>query len=145
MSEQRPRAMTRPATPAIAGPLTLGHEQRPRREQDPRVRRSLILALVSSALLVAGGLGLVAIRVEQVELTYRVDALRAERARAEQLQQQLAIEIATLQAPGRVESRARQLGMVEPGRDQVRLAREFVPTVSGTAAASLTTAEALVR
>ncbi len=137
--------MTRLANPAVAGPYTLAHEQHLNREPDPRVRRSMLAALVCSALLVAGGLGIVAIRVEQVELTYRVDALRAERARTERLIQQLGIELATLEAPGRVESRARQLGLIAPARDQVRLAREFVPTVSGTAAASLASSEALVR
>jgi cell division protein FtsL len=124
----------------------LARSQRPEREPDPRVRRSLVAALVAAMLVVAVGLGVVAIRVEELQLAYRLDALRAERARAERLIQQLDIEIATLKAPARVESRAQQLGLVVPSREQVRLAREYVPGVtSGTAAAHLQRAEALVR
>ena len=107
--------------------------------------RSLVVALLCSALLVAGGLGVAALRVQQVHLAYRLDALRAERARTEQLIRQLEVEIATLQSPGRLESRARQLGMTAPTREQVRLAREYVSSGSGTAAAQVAGAEALVR
>jgi hypothetical protein len=40
-----------------------------------------------------------------------------------------------LQSPGRIEQRARQLGLVTPDRTQVRLAREYVPAGTGLAAA----------
>ncbi|MBI2218636.1 MAG: cell division protein FtsL [Candidatus Rokubacteria bacterium] len=119
--------------------------QRPHREPDPRVRRSLLVALVGTVLVVGLGLGLVAIRVREVQLAYRIDALRAERERIEQLVQQLGVEVATLKAPARVETRARQLGLVAPSLEQVRLAREYVPGAPGTAAARLERAEAVVR
>jgi hypothetical protein len=119
--------------------------QRPQREQDPRVRRSFLTALAGAALLVAVGLGLVALRVHDVELAYRLDALRAEQARTMKLIRELEIEIATLRAPSRLESRARALGMTAPAHNQVRLAREYVPTATGTAAARVVTNEAVVR
>jgi cell division protein FtsL len=119
--------------------------QRLYREQDPRVRRSLVVALLSSALLVAAGLGVAALRVHQIQLAYRLDSLRADRARTERLVRQLEVEIATLRSPSRLESRARQLGMTAPTREQVRLAREYVPSGRGTAAAQVAGTEAFVR
>jgi cell division protein FtsL len=119
------------------------------------VRRSLVAALVAAVLVIAGGLALVALRVEQVQLAYRLDALGAERARADRLVRQLEIEVATLGAPNRLESRARQLGLVAPSPEQVRLAREYLPAASGlvgaadgtdaVAAATVAGVEALVR
>ena len=96
------------------------------REQDPRVRRSLAAALVVSTLLVGGALGVVGVRVQQVRLAYELDALRGERAKTETLIRQLEVEVATLRSPGRLDARARQLGMSAPAPDQVRLAREYV-------------------
>jgi cell division protein FtsL len=129
--------------------------QRPHRERDPRARRSLVAAFAAAALVVAGGLGLVALRLEQVQLAYRLDALGTERARAERLVRQFEVEVATLRAPSRLASRARQLGLITPSPEQVRLAREYVPAASGTvagaggpgavAAATVAGSEALVR
>ena len=120
--------------------------QRLHREQDPRVRRSLGAALALSAVLVGSALGVVGLRVQQVHLAYQLDALRGERARTEVLLRQLEIEIATLRSPGRVETRARQLGMTVPGREQVRLAREYVTGgASGVASARLVKAETATR
>ncbi len=121
------------------------NEQRLHREQDPRVRRSLAVALACAGLLVLAGLGLVGLRVEHVQLAYRLDALRTERARSERLIRQLEVQVDTLRAPGRLEARARDLGLTTPARDQVRLAREYVPTGTGTAAAHVAGTEALVR
>ena len=121
------------------------NEQRLHREQDPRVRRSLAVALACAGLLVLAGLGLVALRIEHVQLAYRLDALRTERARSERLIRQLEVQVDTLRAPGRLEARARDLGLTTPARDQVRLAREYVPTGTGTAAARVAGTEALVR
>ena len=101
------------------------------REQDPRVRRSLAAALVVSTLLVGGALGVVGVRVQQVRLAYELDALRGERAKTETLIRQLEVEVATLRSPGRLDARARQLGMSAPARDQVRLAREYVAGSAG--------------
>ena len=121
------------------------NEQRLHREQAPRVRRSLAAAVACASVLVLSGLGIVALRIEHVQLAYRVDALRTERARTERLLRQLEVEVDTLRAPGRLESHARQLGLTTPARDQVRLAREYVSTGTGTAAARVAGTEAIVR
>ena len=108
--------------------------QRLHREPDPRVRRVLGVALATSALLVAGALTVVGVRLEQVHLAYRLDTLRGERMRAAETIRQLEIEVATLRSPSRLETRARQIGLVAPARDQVRLAREYVSAGTGLAA-----------
>ena len=118
--------------------------QRLHREPDPRVRRSFAAALALSAVLVVVALLLVGLRVQQVHLAYRLDALRAERARTETLIRQLEIEVATLRSPVRVDQRARQLGLTAPAPDQVRLAREYVTGTTGLAAAQRNRVEAAV-
>ena len=120
--------------------------QRLHRDVDPRVRRSLALALLCSAVVVLALLVVVGLRVQQVHLAYRLDGLRQDRARVEALVRQLEIEIATLRSPGRVESRARQLGMTVPEREQVRVAREYVAGgASGLASARLVQADRVTR
>ena len=120
--------------------------QRLHRDPDPRMRRSLAAALLCSALLVVGFLGVVFLRVQQVHLAYQLDTLRGERGRIEVRLRELEIEVATLRSPGRVETRARQLGMTVPGREQVRQAREYVPGGSnGMAAARVVRSESLIR
>ena len=109
--------------------------QRLHREQDPRVRRALVGALLVSAALVCGALGVVGLRVQQVHLAYQLERLHQERTAVETAIRQLEVEVATLRAPARVEQRARQLGLTVPDRQQVRLAREFVPAGTGLAAA----------
>jgi len=108
--------------------------QRLHHEPDPRVRRSLVVALATAALLAAGALTVVGVRVEQVNLAYRLDALRSESGRAREMIRQLEVEVATLRSPSRIESRARQIGLVAPARDQVRLAKEYVAGGTGLAA-----------
>jgi cell division protein FtsL len=110
-------------------------QQRLHREQDPRVRRSLIAALLVSAALVCGALGVVGLRVQQVHLAYQFDRLQQERAAVEAAIRQLEVEVSMLRAPARMEQRARQLGLEAPDRQQVRLAREYVPAGTGLAAA----------
>ena len=110
-------------------------QQRLHREHDPRVRRSLVVALAGALLLVVAGLVVVGLRVQQVHLVYQLDALRAERARTEVLLRQLEVEVATLRSPARLATRARQLGLAAPDRGQVRLAREYVTSTTGLAAA----------
>lgn len=109
------------------------NEQRLHRDHDPRARRVLVAALAAAALLVGAALAVVGMRVQQVHFAYRLDELRVQRARAEGNVRQLEIEVATLRSPGRVEARARQLGMVAPARDQIRLAREYVTGSTGLA------------
>ena len=111
------------------------NRQRLTREQDPRVRRSLVAAFVVSALLVMGALGVVGLRVQQVHLAYQVERLHRERAELHTMLRQLEVEVATLKSPGRVEQRARQLGLVSPERAQIRLAREYTAAGTGLAAA----------
>ena len=120
-------------------------QQKLHREQDPRARRSAAALLLCSMVLVALALGVVALRIEQVHLGYRLDALRAERARTDVLIRRLEVELATLRSPGRLEQRARQLGMTAPSLAQVKLAREFVPGQSGLAAARQARLEAQLR
>jgi cell division protein FtsL len=109
--------------------------QRLHRETDRRVRRGLVVAFGVSAALVIAAIVVVALRVQQVQLAYRLDAMRADRARVETLIRQLEVEVATLRSPLRVEQRARQLGLTVPAREQVRLAREYVTGTTGLAAA----------
>jgi len=110
-------------------------DQRLYREPDRRVRRSLVVALATAALLAAGALTVVGVRIEQVHLAYRLDSLRSERGRAQDRIRQLEIEVATLRSPGRIEARARQIGLVVAARDQIRLAKEYVAGGTGLAAA----------
>ena len=118
-------------------------DQRLHREPDPRVRRSLVVGLATSALLVAGALTVVGIRVEQIHIAYRLDAIKTDRGRAEDRIRQLEIEVATLSSPSRIEARARQIGLVAAGRDQIRLAKEYV--AGGTGLAADTTRAASLR
>ena len=117
-----------------------GHEHRARqheavrrhRESDRRRLRSMANAVVGAGLAVTLVLGVVGLRVQQVRLSYRLDALRQARADIEETNRRLRVEMATLKSLSRIEGKARtELGMVAPGRDQVRLAREFVPGGGG--------------
>jgi len=120
--------------------------QRLHRDPDPRLKRSLAAALLCSAAFVIALLIVVGLRVQQVHLAYQLDALRAERARTEIVLRQLQIEVATLRSPGRVETRARQIGLTVPAREQGRLAREYVTSgSSGVASARLVKAETVTR
>jgi cell division protein FtsL len=119
--------------------------QRPQREQDPRARRAVALALGGAVLLVTSALGLAGLRLEQYHLAYRLDQVRTERARLERTLRELEIEVATLRSPARVQTRARQLGLVSPGPEQLLLAREYVPAATGLAAADRALAEARPR
>jgi cell division protein FtsL len=119
--------------------------QQPHREMDPRVSRSVTLALTGALLLVACALAVVGLRVQSVHLGYRLDAVRVERAELATLLRQLEVELATLRSPARVESRARELGLITPARQQVRLAREYIAGDSGVAAAHHARVEAALR
>ncbi len=119
--------------------------QRLHHETDPRTRRSVTVALAGAVLVVACALAVVGLRVHSVHLAYQIDALRAEHVQVDTLIRQLEVEVAALRSPGRVESRARQLGMTTPSRQQLRLAREYVAGGSGVAAARLVRIEASLR
>jgi len=115
------------------------------REKDPRVTRSVVLALAGAIVLVACALTVVGLREQYVRLGYKVDAQRAKRADQATLVRQLEVEVATLRSPGRVESRARELGLTAPSRQQVRLAHEYVAGGSGVAATRQVRVEAALR
>jgi len=107
------------------------------RETDRRLRRTMAAALMCSAVVVAGVLGLVALKVHQVRLSYQLDTLRGSRAALQERSRVLHVELATLRSLARIEDKARtELGMVAPAREQVRLAREFVTDGRGVASAS---------
>ena len=113
------------------------HVARFHRETDRRLRRTMGAAVACSAVLVAGVLGVVALKVHQVRLSYQLDALRVSRATAEERTRVLKVELATLRSLARIEDKARtELGMVAPAADQVLLAREFVADGRGVASAS---------
>jgi cell division protein FtsL len=115
------------------------------REMDPRVPRSVMLALSGALVVVAFALAVVGLRVQSVHVGYRLDAVRAERTELTMLLRQLEVELATQRSPARIESRARELGLTTPARDQVRLAREFIAGDSGHAAARQGLVEASLR
>ena len=115
------------------------------REMDPRVPRSVMLALGGALVIVACALAVVGLRMQSVHLGYRLDAVRAQRAELTMLLRQLQVELATQRSPARIESRARELGLIMPALEQVRLAREFVPGDSGVAAAQQGRVEASLR
>jgi cell division protein FtsL len=120
-------------------------QQQLHREMDPRVPRSVMLALGGALVIVACTLAVVGLRIQSVHLGYRLDAIRAQRAELTMLLRQLQVELATQRSPARIESRARELGLIMPAREQVRLAREFVPGDSGVAAAQQGRVEASLR
>jgi len=119
------------------------------RERDRRRLRAMASGLLGAALLVALVVGVVELRIQQVRLSYRLDGLRANRLLLEEGRGQLRVELDSLRSLARIEGKARtELGMAPPTRDQIQLAREFVPGRGGlTAAVPLTavaTGEAVV-
>jgi len=130
---RRPARAARAGAPRAHASFTDRQEAaRFHRERDRRRLRSMGKGLLGASLLVVLVLGLVALRVQQVRLSYRLDKLRTTRAELEEAQSRLRVELATLGSLARIESKARtELGMVRPAGDQVRLAREYV---SGDAA-----------
>ncbi len=105
----------------------------------------MTFALFGAFVLVACALAVVGLRVQSVHLGYRVDELRTQRAELTTLIRQLEVEVATLRSPRRVEAHARQLGLTTPGRQQVRLAHEYVAGGSGLAATRQSRVEASLR
>jgi cell division protein FtsL len=117
------------------------HAARFHRESDRGRLRAMAAALAGVGLVVALVLGVVGLRVQHVRLSYRLEGLRAARAELEEGRSRLRVELATLRSLARIDGKARtELGMVQPGREQVRLAREFVPDANGLAARAPLTA-----
>ena len=116
------------------------------RESDRHRLRAMLTGAMAAGLLVTLVLGLVGLRMQQVRLSYRLDALRSARTQAEEMNRRLRVEKASLQSLARIEAEARtRFGMVAPSQQQVQLAREFVTGGSGTTAATERTAAAVSR
>jgi cell division protein FtsL len=76
----------------------------------------MFTAVMGAGLAVVLVLGVVGLRVQQVRLSYRLDALRQGRAELEETNRRLRVEMATLKSLSRIEGKARgELGMVAPG------------------------------
>ncbi len=138
----------RNAGAASAPWMMMGGQQAARfhRETDRRLRRAMMAALACTALVVGGVVGVLAVKVHQTKLSYRMESLRQMRDAAEERVQRLRVEVATLRSHARIEGKARtELGMVSPGRDQVLLAREFVAGGSGISRAALPRTAAVER
>ena len=106
----------------------------------------MAVALLCSAVIVVTLLVVVGVRIQQVHLAYQLEVMRSARERAEVAIRQLEIEVASLRSPGRVETRARQLGLTVPEREQVKVAREYVAGgANGVASARLVQADRVTR
>ena len=112
------------------------------RERDRRRLRAMGAVLALGGLLVGGVLGYVWLQVQRVRVSYELDDVRALRGDVEEQNRKLRLELSSIRSFARVESEARRLGLTEPARDQVRLAREFLP---GTRAAELAADESGLR
>ena len=112
------------------------------RERDRRLLRAMALTLALVIVPVGGVLGFVGVKIQQVRVAYRLDDLRALRSDVEALNRQLRVELATLTALARIESKARaELGLAPPAAGQVRLAREYVGDDRGSASTRTAWAE----
>ena len=137
MSPRAPRSKTS----GWAAPIG-GQAARFYRVSDHRRLRAMAMSLACAGFLVALILGVVGLRVQQVRLSYRLDALRVARTELEETRNRLRRGAGHAQVArahrGQGPRRARH-GVARP--DQVRLAREFVPVGTGlTSSAPLTAA-----
>jgi cell division protein FtsL len=106
------------------------------RERDRRRLRAMAGALCLGGLLVGGVLGYVWLQVQRVRVSYELEDLRALRTDVEEQNRRLRLELSSLRSFARVDSAARRLGLIDPARDQVRLAREFVTPDGATPASA---------
>jgi cell division protein FtsL len=105
------------------------------RERDGRRLRAMAGVLCLGTGLVGCVLGYVWLQVQRVRVSYELEDVRSLRGEVEEQNKKLRLELLSLRSYARVDSAARRLGLTEPARDQVRLAREFV--VPGTADAGV--------
>jgi cell division protein FtsL len=96
------------------------------RERDHRRLRAMAGVLCLGGLLVFAVLGYVWLQVQRVRVSYELEDLRALRTDVDEQNKKLRLELSSLRSFARVDSAARRLGLTEPARGQVRLAREFV-------------------
>src|SRR3989304_4142799 len=93
------------------------------RERDRGLLRAMGATLLISPCLVGGVLGIVGLRFNQVKLSYRLEQVRQTRGQLEEVNRQLGVELATLRALARIESKARgELGVLSPSRRPGRMA-----------------------
>ena len=107
------------------------------RERDRHRLRAMAGMVCLGSLLVGAVLGYVWLQVQRVRVSYETEALRGTRARLEEQNRKLQLELASLRAFARVDSAARRLGLTPPGPDQIRLAREYVAPEGAGRSASL--------
>jgi cell division protein FtsL len=113
------------------------------RERDGRRLRAMAGVLCLGAGLVGCVLGYVWLQVQRVRVSYELEDVRSLRAEVEEQNKKLRLELLSLRSYARVDSAARRLGLTEPARDQVRLAREFVvPEAEAAGVAMRAAAEA---
>ncbi len=110
----------------MTGQLMHDQESSVIRERDRRRLRAMAGVLCLGGLLVGGVLGYVWLHVHRVRVSYELEDLRALRAEVEEQNKKLRLELSSLRSFARVDSAARRLGLTEPARDQVRLAREYL-------------------
>lgn len=110
------------------------------RERDRRRIRAMAGVLYLAAVLVGGVLGYVWLQVQRVRVSYELEDLRSLRTEVEEQNRKLHVELASLRSYARVDSAARRLGLTQPARDQVRLAREFGTPEEDRGSASVRTA-----
>src|SRR5262245_63145940 len=99
-----PRA---PRSKAAGWAVPAGQAARFHRESDRRRLRAMAASLACAGFLVALVLSVVALRVQQVRLSYRLDGLRVARAELEEARSRLRVELATLKSLARIEGKAR--------------------------------------
>jgi cell division protein FtsL len=56
---------------------------------------------------------------QSIQLSYRLESLKARQAEATELHRQLAVEVAALRSPARIDQIARQLGFAAPAPNQL--------------------------
>jgi cell division protein FtsL len=110
------------------------------RERDGRRLRAMAGVLCLGAGLVGCVLGYVWLQVQRVRVSYELEDVRSLRAEVEEQNKKLRLELLSLRSYARVDSAARRLGLTEPGRGQVRLAREFVVPETEEAGVAMRTA-----
>jgi len=103
------------------------HPARLIRERDHGRLRAMVMAIGLMACLLGLVLGYVALKMNEVRMSYKLDDLRNLKNDLGELNRQLRLELATLKSLTRIEPKARiELGFTLPGKDQVVMAREFV-------------------
>jgi cell division protein FtsL len=111
------------------------------RERDRRRLRAMAGMLCLGCVLVGAVLGYVWLQVQRVRASYELEGLRGARTRLEEQNRKLQLELASLRAFARVDSAARRLGLTPPEPDQIRLAREYLPSEGSARHTSLRAAD----